>query len=213
MSSNKSFTSFIILMIILFGHIFNEPFPNSNQEFENQREKDLNEKEKEKNDNLEFKDLNNMNNKDKKDNENDRPFDDKQNDDKQNKIEELRKKNNDIIKINRDSKNKLKKYNLFYSIMVVINAILALIIISFIIYKLIYYINKKNNNNNFVVSIANNDSQIIQDINKKENGKIIYKTNLMIERINERPIIEFESNNENQNEAPAINNYNENVSN
>ena len=200
-------------MILFFGNICSKPFPNSNREFENQREKDSNEKEKEKNDNHEFKDLNNMNNKDKKDNENDRHFDDKQNDDKQNKIEELRKKNNDIIKINRDSKNKLKKYNLFYSIMVVINVILALIIISFIIYKLIYYISKKNKNNHSVVSIANNDSQIIQDINKKENGKIIYKTNLMIERINVRPIIEFESNNENQNEAPAINNYNENVSN
>ena len=207
MSSNKNFISFIILMILLFGNIFNEPSP----EFSSQRQKDPNEMDK--NDNPEIKEHYNMNNKDKKDNENDRPFDDKQNDDKQNKIEELRKKNNDIIKINRDSKNKLQKYNLFYNVMIVINVILALIIISFIIYKLIYYICKKKDNNNFVVSIANNDSQIIQDINNKENGKIKYNSNLIIERINERPIIEFESNNENQNEAPAINNYNENISN
>ena len=208
MSSNKNFISFIILMILLFGNIFNEPSP----EFSSQREKGPFEMDK--NENPEIKEHYNMNNKDKKDNEKERHFDDKQNDDKKNIIEELRKKNNDIIKINRDSKNKLQKYNLFYNVMIVINVILALIIISFIIYKLIYYINKKNNNNNFVVSIANNDSQIIQDINNKENGKIKYNSNLIIERINERPIIEFESNNENQNEAPAIiNNYNENNNN
>ena len=206
MSSNKNFISFIILMILLFGNIFNEPSP----EIDSQREKDPNKMDK--NDNPEIKE--HMNNKDKKDNEKDRHFDDKQNDNKKNIIEELRKKNNDIIKINRDSKNKLQKYNLFYNVMIVINVILALIIISFIIYKLIYYINKRNNNNNFVVSIVNNDSQIIQDINNKENGKIKYNSNLIIERINERPIIEFESNNENQNEAPAIiNNYNENNNN
>ena len=210
MSSNKNFISFIILMILLFGNIFNEPGPNSNLGYDYKREPEPNERGKNDN-NPDYKDHNNMiNNNNKKEDENKRHFDDKQNDDKQNIIAELRKKNNDIIKINRDSKNKLQKYNLFYTIMVVINVILALIIITFIIYKFYYYINKKRNNNNYAVSIANNNSQIIQEISNKEKGKSIYKSNLIIERINERPIIEFEPNNENQNEAPAIRNFNEN---
>ena len=151
MSSNKNFISFIILMILLFGNIFNEPGPNSNLGYDYKREPEPNERGKNDN-NPDYKDHNNMiNNNNKKEDENKRHFDDKQNDDKQNIIAELRKKNNDIIKINRDSKNKLQKYNLFYSIMVVINVILALIIITFIIYKFYYYINKKRNNTIFPI--------------------------------------------------------------
>jgi len=207
MSSGKNFISYIILIIFLFGKIFNQHDPNSHLKNNDRREQEPNEKEKDIDNQLEFKE-HNMNNKNK--NENNKQFDNKQNSGKQNIIEELRKKNNDIIKMNKDSKNKLQKYNLFYSIMVVINVILALIIISFVIYNLYYYISYKRNNN-LEVSISNNNSKMFQKNNYKDIEKDINKSNLIIERINERPIIDFEVNNENLNDAPTyIGNKNNN---
>ena len=206
MSSGKNFISSLILIILLFGKIFNQHESNSHLKNNDRREQEPNEKEKDIDNLLEFKE-HNMNNKNKNKNEDEN---NKQVDNKQNIIEELRKKNNYIIKINKDSKNKLQKYNLFYSIMVVINIILALIIISFAIYKLYYYISNKRNNNILEVSISNNDSKILQKNNYEDIGKDINKSNLVIERINERPILYFEANNENLNDAPT---YDENKNN
>ena len=74
-----------------------------------------------------------------------------------------------ILKENINSKAKLKKYNLYFTIIIILNIIFALIIFLFIINKLYeYYKNRKNRNNQnenniiSVVDIANNDSNLFQ---------------------------------------------------
>ena len=85
------------------------------------------------------------------------------------KLGNLRKKHDNILRENINSKAKLKRYNLYFSIIKILNIIFALIIFLFIINKLFnYYKNRKKKNtqneNNIisVVDIANNDSNLFQ---------------------------------------------------
>ena len=85
------------------------------------------------------------------------------------KLSNLRKKHDNILRENINSRAKLKKYNLYFSIIKILNIIFALIIFLFIINKLFnYYKNRKKKNtqneNNIisVVDIANNDSNLFQ---------------------------------------------------
>ena len=124
-------------------------------------------------------------------------------------INELKEKTRDISIKNDDSKNKLQKYHLYYYIMVILNIIFVITILLFIIYKIYNCYNsflKKLNNNNLVVSIVNNDSSIIKD-NQKQNERSITKSSFIIEGINNQPL-EIESNDNNENVAPAVNGFN-----
>ena len=86
-----------------------------------------------------------------------------------NDLSDLKKKHEIILKENINSKEKLKKYNLYCSIIEFFNIILALILSFFLIIRLYTYYKSKRNendqiNNNIisVVEINNNNIDIIK---------------------------------------------------
>ena len=89
------------------------------------------------------------------DNHNDRPNEKNNNEPRLNKIDELEKKKENIIKEIFNSKAKLKKYNVIYNVIELVNIIFALIISCYLVSSLYEFIIKKKNqsNSNFDVSI------------------------------------------------------------
>ena len=128
-------------------------------------------------------------------------------------INELKEKTLDISKKNDESKKKLKKYNLYYYIMITINVIFAFIILFFIFYKIYFYFNllkKTINDSNLIISMAKSNYQITQENAKEKETKIysyktISKSSFVIKGGNNKPVIIIES--LDKSEAPAVNTF------
>ena len=188
MSSKKSyFLLFISLIIILFKKTNNKP------RYENEDRLDL-EPSPIKDPYFPKKDFLNKN-KDKKQ----LNFDDMIE-----RIKILKEENEKIEKQNDDSKNKLKKYHLYYYIMVILNFNFGFIIIFFILHKLYNYsINLKQEA--LIISAANNDSQINQNNKKFSNFEnVITTSSFIIEGVNNNHEIINESLDKEGNVAPAV---------
>ena len=93
-------------------------------------------------------------------NHNDRPNEKNNNEPRLNKIDELEKKKENIIKEIFNSKAKLKKYNIIYNIIEIVNIIFALIISSYFVSNLYEFIRKKKNQSNSSFDVSINDINI-----------------------------------------------------
>ena len=93
-------------------------------------------------------------------NHNDRPNEKNNNEPRLNKIDELGKKKENIIKEIFNSKAKLKKYNIIYNIIEIVNIIFALIISSYFVSNLYEFIRKKKNQSNSSFDVSINDINI-----------------------------------------------------
>ena len=110
------------------------------------------------------------------------------NNNKINKTNDLRKKRESLIQEIINSKAKLKKYNLYYSIIEICNIIFALIISFFIINRLYKYYksrkNRINQNNNNIISVVDIDNHDIDIIKRNLNEISIYKQSFEIKAEN-----------------------------
>ena len=127
--------------------------------------------------------------------------------DKEKRINELKKMTKDIIRKNNDSKKKLQKYHFYYFIMVIINVIFAFIIIfyfSFQMYFFFYF--KKKQAIDIKVSIEGNynNSGVKEEVSQSGMNESCSKT----EEINDK--IEIVRNNlsDGCDEAPVVNIFN-----
>ena len=93
-------------------------------------------------------------------NHNDRPNEKNNNEPRLNKIDELEKKKENIIKEIFNSKAKLKKYNIIYNIIEIVNIIFALIISIYFVSNLYEFIRKKKNQSNSSFDVSINDINI-----------------------------------------------------
>ena len=123
-----------------------------------------------------------------------------------NTIKDLKEKTKYIVKQNDDSKNKLKKYILFYNIIAFLNIIFSFILVFYIIYKISPYFISKKKRNNLSFSLNNNISPKINE-NIKDSSQqkvIITTTSFIIEAVNNN--IFKESFDKNGNVAPPVKN-------
>ena len=106
-----------------------------------------------------------------------------------NKINDLRKKHEIILQENINSKAKLKKYNLYFSIIEFFNIIFALILSLFLINKLYaFYKSKRNENNqinNNIISVVEIDNNNIDIIKRNLNEISISKQSFEIKGEND----------------------------
>ena len=93
------------------------------------------------------------------------------------KVDDLRKRHENIIKENINSKAKLKKYNLYFFIIEMLNIIFAIIIILYVISKLYQHYKLRRNR----IILINNKISFVDEL---KNERSIYKQSIQIESQN-----------------------------